>query len=69
LARKKKDGKYLNVMINSDVYARLAKYCEVVGQTKTIAVERALDSFIKEYDDKAEKLKRLEDMEIKSDNE
>lgn len=47
MARKKKDGKYLNVMINSDVYARLAKYCEVVGQTKTIAVERALDSFIK----------------------
>lgn len=69
MARKKKDGIYLNVRINSDIYTRLAKYCEVVGQTKTIAVERALDSFINEYDEKVEKLKKLEEMEIKSDNE
>lgn len=69
MARKKKDGIYLNVRINSDIYTRLAKYCEAVGQTKTIAVERALDLFIDEYEEKVEKLKKLEEMEIKSDNE
>lgn len=42
MSRQKKDGRYLNIMLDSAVYVQLEKYCEEVGQTKTLAVERIL---------------------------
>ena len=37
-------------MIDADVMARFNKYCDEVGQTKTLAVERILDTFLREYE-------------------
>ena len=45
MARPKKDGTYLNVCIKTEVYKRLAQYCEETGQSKTVAIERILTSF------------------------
>ena len=49
MPRPKKDGKMLNIKIQSDIYNTLEKYCDDKGQTKTIAIERILkEKFEKE---------------------
>ena len=46
MARPKKNGKYLNVCIQEEIYKKLEEFCLEAGQTKTIAVERALAQYI-----------------------
>ena len=46
MARAKKDGTYLNVRIETQIYDDLEKFCALAGQTKTVAVERALVNYI-----------------------
>lgn len=60
MARPKKNGTYLNVCIETTVYERLEAFCNDAGQTKTVAVERALQLYLDDYDDKQRKLKELE---------
>lgn len=58
MAKGKKNGKYLNVCIDADIYERLASYCDRAGQSKTVAVERILAEFLDRFEknyDKAEK--------------
>lgn len=50
MARPKKNGKYLNVCIQEEIYRKLEDFCAEAGQTKTIAVERALIQYIENYD-------------------
>lgn len=52
MARPKKNGTYLNVCIETPIYERLEKLCEDAGQTKTVAVERALNAYLDEYEEK-----------------
>ena len=52
MARPKKNGTYLNVCIETPIYERLVNLCEDAGQTKTIAVERALTAYLDDYDEK-----------------
>ncbi len=42
MARQKKDAKYLNVYISRDVHEKFDKFCEELGQSKSLATERAL---------------------------
>ena len=60
MARPKKNGKYLNVCIQEEIYKKLEEFCMVAGQTKTIAVERALTQYIENYGAMQEKLNRLD---------
>lgn len=60
MARPKKNGTYLNVCIETPIYARLESLCEEAGQTKTVAVERALIAYLDSYDEKQKMLKELE---------
>lgn len=60
MARQKKNGTYLNVCIETPIYERLEALCEDAGQTKTVAVERALALYLDEYYEKQRKLKELE---------
>ncbi|WP_270304648.1 ribbon-helix-helix protein, CopG family [Baileyella intestinalis] len=60
MARPKKNGTYLNVCIETPIYERLEKLCKDAGQTKTVAVERALNAYLDDYDRKKEKLRELE---------
>ena len=46
MARPKKNGTYLNVCIETPIYERLEAMCDDAGQSKTVAVERALTIYI-----------------------
>ena len=61
MARSKKDGKYLNVRIETAIYERLEKFSEKSGQSKTFAVERALMAYMDDYVEKQRLLKKLEE--------
>ena len=62
MARPKKDGTYLNVRIETSVYDRLKRFSEEAGQSKTVAVERALMAYMDDYEEKQRLLKELEEM-------
>lgn len=59
MARPKKNGTYLNICIDNSIYKQLNEICKDAGQTKTIVVERALDSYFYDYKEKQIKLKEL----------
>ena len=59
MARPKKNGTYLNVCIETPIYERLEKLCEDAGQTKTVAVERALTLYLEDYEEKQKLLRQL----------
>ena len=61
MARPKKNGKYLNVCIEAAIYDSLEKFCVEAGQTKTVAVERALIDYLDSYAKKQQMLRKLED--------
>lgn len=44
--------RYLNVRVSDKTFDLLAEYCEVAGQTKTVAVDRALQFYCKRQIDK-----------------
>ncbi len=52
MAKPKKNGTYLNLCIETSIYKRLEAICNDAGQTKTVAVERALKKYFDEYDAK-----------------
>ena len=59
MARPKKNGTYLNVCIETQLYERLEELCKDAGQTKTVAVERALVAYLDDYEEKKRLLKEL----------
>jgi predicted transcriptional regulator len=61
MARQREDGTYLNVRIETAIYNRLEALCEDAGQTKTVAVERALTEYLDNYERKQQMLKELEE--------
>lgn len=61
MARPKKNGKYLNVCIEASIYDNLEQFCDDAGQTKTVAVERALMEYLESYAKKQQMLRKLED--------
>ncbi len=60
MARPKKNGTYLNVCIESNIYNRLEELCKDAGQTKTVAVERALSAYLEKYFENKNILEHLE---------
>ena len=60
MARPKKNGTYLNVCIETPIYERMVAMGDEAGQTKTVAVERALTAYLDEYEEKQKMLKELE---------
>lgn len=59
MGRPKKNGTYLNICIETPIYERLEALCEDAGQTKTVAVERALTAYLDDYEEKQKMLKEL----------
>ena len=49
MPRQKKDGIRINYYIRRDVKEKLDTYCEEVGQTATMAIERILDDYLIKY--------------------
>ena len=50
----------MNVCIEKSIYKELEIFCEEAGQTKTIAVERALVEYLEGYKKKQKILQSLE---------
>ena len=69
MARPKKNGTYLNVCIETPLYERLEALCEDVGQTKTVAVERALALYLEDYEEKQKLLRELSHSSEKQEQE
>ena len=63
MARAKKNGTYLNVCIET---SRLENLCVDAGQTKTVAVERALAAYLEDYEEKQRKLKVLDNERLQN---
>lgn len=61
MARPKKNGTYLNVCIETSIYEQLNELCVEAGQSKTVAVERALTDYLEDYKKKQQMLRELED--------
>ena len=60
MPRQKKDGININYFIRRDVKEKLDAYCEEVGQTATMAIERILDDYLTKYlTEKENTLERL----------
>ena len=49
MARQKKDGVFINYYIDKNVKEMLDEYCEDVGQTNTLAIERILRAHLEAY--------------------
>ena len=52
MPRQKKENQPLSLRMELNTYKRLAAYCEKVGQAKTVAIERAINKYIDEYEEK-----------------
>ena len=56
MARPKKDSKPFSIRMETSTFERLSHFCEKVGQSKTLATERAIHMYIDDYDAKMKKL-------------
>jgi len=50
MTKQKKDYIQLNAKLDSALVSRFCRYCDEVGQTKTLALSRILDAFLREYE-------------------
>lgn len=48
MAQQKKDYIALHIKMDASLMRRLEEYCDEVGQTKTMAVERIIGAFLDE---------------------
>ena len=55
MAQQKKDYIALHIKMDASLMRRLEEYCDEVGQTKTMAVERIVGAFLDEHDNRKEK--------------
>lgn len=56
MGRPKKDSKAMSIRLETQLFDRLTKHCENSGQSKTIAIERAITMYIDDYEEKMKKL-------------
>lgn len=51
MAKPKKESVPISMRMDAKLYQRLTDYCEASGQSKTIAIERAVSKYIDAYND------------------
>lgn len=49
MARPKKENHPISIRMDKTIYDRLNEFCEVSGQPKTVAIERALMVYMQDY--------------------
>ena len=49
---KTKEYKSVTVRMDTEIFNKLEEFCEASGQPKTVAVERALEMYINDYNRK-----------------
>ena len=58
MAREKKENVPVSVRMEKKIYERLAEFCEESGQSKTVAIERAVNLYIDEYNKMMERVEK-----------
>lgn len=58
MARKKKDGRFINYYIDRHIYERLERYADDKSQQMTSALERILDDYLTRYEAEISKVAR-----------
>ena len=53
MAKPKKDGERISVYFERSILNRLRDYSDKKGQTMTLAMERIIEDFLDEYDEKS----------------
>ena len=61
MGRIKKESKPFSIRMEKITFDRLAEYCELSGQSKTVAIERAINKFIDDYDATMQKLNKIKE--------
>lgn len=61
MSRPKKDGIYLNIKLDRELYHRLERISKEAGQTKTLIAERALTTYMDKYEENQAVLQRIND--------
>lgn len=56
MPRQKKDGRYLNLYLDRALHEEFEQFCETLGQTKTVAAERALRMYMDTMKQNSEQL-------------
>ena len=59
MPREKKEARYLNIKLSTEIYDQLDKFCAETGINKTAATERIMDRFFKEYFERPEEERSL----------
>ena len=62
MAKKTKKSKPFSIRMEKSTFDRLEDFCNKAGQSKTLAVERAINAYIDDYNEKQKKI-------IKQNNE
>lgn len=57
---KSKNKTMVSIRLDNDVCERLSKYCEDSGQSRTVAITRAILMYMDDYYEKMDKLAKLE---------
>lgn len=59
MPRQKKDAKILNIKLAREISDQLEQFCEETGVSKTIATEKILSKYFKEYFSRPEEERML----------
>ena len=60
MAKKIKESHPFSIRMDKVIFERLNQFCEESGQSKTVAIERAVSKYVDEYEEQMKKLKGLE---------
>ena len=52
MARPKKDGKTVSLIMEKELFERLERYCDETYLTKTAAIEKALKTLLDRYEER-----------------
>ena len=58
MAKKTKESKPFSIRMDKSTFDRLEVFCNEAGQSKTLAVERAINAYIDDYDENQKELKK-----------
>lgn len=59
MAREKKDAKLLSMRLDRNIHERLEFFCAETGMTKTMAIEKILDKYLRTYFQRPEEERKL----------
>ena len=59
MAKKIKESHPFSIRMDKAIFERLNQFCQKAGQSKTVAIERAVNMYIDDYDAKMQKLSEV----------